>query len=408
MGIASKAPKAPPPQPYLGPGRNATESNLRDKGYDANLDDSAAINAFLAQHYGGQQPSIDAAPAKGTVAYQNWEKQQAAKKQAEAEAAAQAQQAALKALDKKFGYTGPTGSGERQDYFNRNPHLIAAYEKERKKITPDFSGDKFRNYSSAAKSSLNSAKSGAQSYVSNLGLNYNEFAPDIESELDRIYKSIPYGASGSDYFDPNLPASVLNRVEGQRKTKYLTDVENMFTPDYTTNAFADTSDDDIINRILDEQFGTAQSQLQSQRDRGQLLSSGYDSALSDLGKQRQVGSSKLQEVGGRVLTRNRGAIDEVIGKAKQGAAGYRLGQTFDPTVYKTQAETKRNELSGRLENDVRSELGGENLFDITSVLQRGYQSQGAQNTGRASILDALTQREEQRKQQRGVGSEGAF
>jgi hypothetical protein len=409
MGKKSKSPASPPPQPYLGPGRNATETHLRNKGYDQNLDDQAAINRFLARHFGGALPGIDAAPAPGTVARMEWDKQQTAKQEQERQRAAEELQRKLVALGPEVGYYGEQGSGQMLDYLKRNPQHISTYNARRASLEPGWTGRDIDNYQSDAIAARDRAIQNAQRRVQSRGLNYEEFAGDIGTELDRIYRGISYGARNADnYFDPNLTDSVLSNVESRRRSQYQSDVGNYFKPNYSFERFVDTSDDETIEKILDEQYGQAESGLKAHRDRGQLLDSGYDAALQEIGKQRQVASSRLQELGGRVLTRNRAALDDISSRAQQGASSYRLGQSFDPSTFRTQAESKTGELRGRLESDIRSELGGENLFDVTSVLQRGFQQQGAQNTGRSGILDLLAQRDEQRKQQRGVGSEGAF
>lgn len=313
---------------------------------------------------------------------------------------------------RKLGINLPsTGQGETRDALARNPNLIDAYEAERRKYQPDFEYDNVAPTSVPAKEALARAQQAAQGYVSGRGLDYGEFAGDINSELDRIYKSIPYGPSvnADAYFDAEgLTGNVLSRTEANRRSQYTNQFDNMFGPTYADTAFADTFDDDILNSILEEQYGVARDRIDNQKKRGALIDTGYNAAIGDLDRQRTEASSRLQSTGGDVLAGYRGQLTDLISQGRKAASGYTLGQTFDPNTYKTQIESKKADLSGRLEGDVRSAVGPDSLFDPQRALGSGYTGQGAQNTDRQGILDVLSQRETQRRQKRGVGSQGVF
>lgn len=315
---------------------------------------------------------------------------------------------------KELGLSVQTaGQGEVGDALLRNQDLIPEYERLRKAIESSYSwgGDSRRNVKLVpATSAYEKAKQDAQRYVTDRGLDYSQYGGDIDRELERIYKSVPYGPSvdASSYFDPNTASNVLNKTESAKRTGYLNQFNALLPEDYSKQAFADTSDDEIIDKILGEQYGKATSLVDMNKKRGTLTDSGYSSALNTLAQQKQQASSKLQNIGGNVLTGYRGQIDDIIGEGRTKAGSYTLGQTYDPTSYKTQAETKRTDLSGRLEGDIRGSAGADSLFDTSSALGSGYQAQGAQNTSRQGILDALANKERSRQTQRGVGSQGAF
>lgn len=451
MGKKSKAPPAPPPpppQPYMGPGRNQREVLLRDHGYESDLDNAGAVDQFLAVNYGGRLPGPNDPPARGTAAYYAYEQKNAAalsaakKSQAALPASQQSQvnadlqrqraeatqrqqqldeakaiqdaierenlrQTNIRGVAGEVGYSGDPGNDRAlMDYIIRNS-MEGTYEQKRGAYDPGYQFD--RNQKSPVLEARNSAESTARKRVTDRGLNYGEFEGDIDTELDRVYKGVPYGATNPDsYFDPNTTDSVLSRIEGDRRTGYVTQANQMLPEDYGTRAFADTADDDIIGRILDEQYGQARTLVDRSRDRGTLTSSGYDSALKALSQQRSAGSSKLQGVGGNVLTGYRGQLSDIVGEGRTAASGYRLGQSYDPNAYTSRLDAKKTDLTGRLESDIRSNLGGEQLFDPQGVLNTGFSAQGAQNTGRAGILDVLAQREKERGSKRGVGNEGSF
>lgn len=301
------------------------------------------------------------------------------------------------------------GQGEGNDALARStPQIQQEYERIRRLSQPDYRY--VENFTVPARDALNSAKSQAQQYVSGRGLNYGEFQNDIEQELQRIYQSIPYGLSvnASSYFDPNTASNVLSNVENTRRSNYTRDYSNLLPDTAGNDAFADTFDDDIINTILGEQYGKASGVLEGQKKRGVLNDAGYSSALSDLGKQKTEASSKLQSAGGNILTGYRGQLTDIIASGKKAASGYTLGSTFDANKYKTDFDAKKTDLSGRLEGDLRSSVGPDTLFDTQRSMASGGTGQGAQNTERQGILDLLAEREGQRRQRRGVGSQGVF
>jgi len=297
--------------------------------------------------------------------------------------------------------------GQGDEFLLRNQEKINPYETQRRQFDPDYSFDRSRQ--STALGARNTAEDSSRRRITDRGLQYSEFEPYIDEELDRVYKGVPYGANNaSSFFDPNLTDSTLSRVQSDRRTKYTTEANNMLPENFGNTAFGDTADDDVISRILDEQFGSARGVVDRARDRGTLVSSGYDSAIKALGNQRTVGASKLQNVGGNVLTGYRGQLSDIVGEGRRGASNYRLGESFDAGSFKNRLDTKQGELGGRLEGDVRSSFGDEQLFDTSKAMNAGFTEQGAQNTDQSGILGVLANRQKERSAKRGVGNEGSF
>jgi hypothetical protein len=291
--------------------------------------------------------------------------------------------------------------------YEGNTAGVDQYIAKRQAAQPTYTFDK--NRQSDAVKALTEQKARARTAVTAKGLNYDEFAPDIEQTLTDIYKQIPYGATNtSNYFDPNTVDSTLGKVQDTRRTKYTTDFSNLLPDNYADTQFGDTSDDDIINSILGEQYGSAVNRIDANKKRGVLNTAGYSSAISDLDKQKVEAGSKLQTVGGNILNTDRGQLNDIISKGKTAAGSYTLGEKFDPTSYKTQADAKAADLKSRLEGDIRSQAAPESLFDTSRSLATGGTAQGAQNNTRQGVLDILASKQAEQRQKRGVGSQGVF
>ncbi len=312
-------------------------------------------------------------------------------------------QAILRTL---FGYNGEVGQGQAQDILARNPEMVDKYVAERRKYQPDY------QYNPAtvvpAKDALNAATSTAQDYVTNRGLDYNEFAGDIDKALQQAYKSVPYGldTNASSYFDPNLAANVLDEVQTGRRTKYQNDLTNLLPENFLDSLVPSTMDDSILGNILNEQYNPAVDRLKASRARGLLNDTGYNAAVGNLDTSKTAANARLQDLGGSVLEGLRTDLGGVRTSGLDAARNYTLGQTYDPNTYKSQIDTKLGEGTTGLEGKIRSVLGGEELFNIPSTVSKGQVAQGVSNN--RGLLDALSDREKTKTNGRGLGTQGSF
>lgn len=292
-----------------------------------------------------------------------------------------------------------------QERFAREDRL-AAEERARQEQEK---ADREARYQVALNAARTGARSSAEGILSSRGLATNEFMPLIDTEINRIASTIPSGAEApGSYFADNLADIVLGREEGARRTNYTNTLNSTFTPNYAHNAFADTADDPILESIFGSQYGEAQQAVERARARGTLNDQGYSAATRRLSETSPGARSTLQTLGGTVLSRNRDALTGIANEGRSAANSYTLGSQFDPTTYTSRAESTRNDLNNRLEGDVRSAVGGTQLFNIGDIIGFGGREQGAQNNPSNAIAEVLAQRENRRTAQRGLGSTGAF
>lgn len=253
----------------------------------------------------------------------------------------------------------------------------------------------------------------AQSRVGEKGLNWDEFAPSITAELDRIRSSIPrLDSNPGSYFGDNVPDTVLNRIRDNRRSQYGQQAEQLAPGGFERNEIGDTFDDSVLNAIYGEQYGEANDMLQRAFARGNLSPIGINAAQKQLETQGRAGMSRLQDLGGGVLSNYRSELADVGNRARSRASGYELGQSFDLNPFREELNSRKANFGQRLEGDIRNATRGENLFNVDELIAKGGTSQGLYNPstssslGSSPIFDALKARGIRRNEQRGLGSSG--
>lgn len=244
------------------------------------------------------------------------------------------------------------------------------------------------------------------------GLPFDVYEPALQSELQAVRQSVPYlDPSPGTYFAPDLADIVLNRSRDQSRRGFETQLNQFAGPGFAEQLFPNTADDAILQAILQEQYDPALSQLQRAHQRGNLTDIGFETASNQLGGQREAALSRLQDLGGGVLSGYRNQLGDIAAEGFNRAGTFELGGTFDPLSYQGRINTTAADLTSRLPGDIRGALGSDQLFNIEDLITRGGIAQGAQNSasfGSPSIIDALALRERERAKPRGLGGQGAF
>lgn len=251
----------------------------------------------------------------------------------------------------------------------------------------------------------------AQDRVGQLGLNYDEFKDPIISEFQRQRGNIPQlDSNPGAYFGDDLVDRVLGRVRDTRRNQYGQQVNQFAGDGFADKAVGNEFDDTVLNNIYDEQYGDASSQLQRAFARGNLSPIGMSLAQKQLESQGRAGRSRLQDLGGGVLSRYRTELGDIGTAARTRAGGYELGGNFNADDYRQQIDTKKGEFGQRLEGDIRDATKGEQIFNVDDIIGKAGVSQGTYNPATASatassspIFGALSARKK-----RNTSSAGAF
>jgi len=268
--------------------------------------------------------------------------------------------------------------------------------------------------------SYNTALGKVDTYLKGLGLNdadYNSLNTSVRGSLKNIYDTA--GTTSNDYSKVFDPQTILDSTVGAernlRRGQYTTQAKAAFSKLDPDAAFSDTADDQYINDIVGTQYNDAFGALDRAYKRGALTDTGYKAGLSELGTQRDAATSTANSLGGAVLTRDRGALSDIRGKAVTDAGAYDFGQTYDPNSYVNQYNTKLGGLQGNLKGDIATALQGQNFFDVGATLNKAGFAQGAQNTNPLTTdsnspdyLAALGDKDKNKTNTRGLGGTGVF
>jgi hypothetical protein len=218
--------------------------------------------------------------------------------------------------------------------------------------------------------------------------------------------------------DPNpaaaYPASfgdtLLGNLTSGKRSQATSSLNSLFTPNYANSLIPDTTDDPYIDTILNEQFDPLSSQLQNAQKRGTLTDVGYNAALSTLAQKRSAARDTVSSLGSGLITTDRGGINDLISGARSTASGIGLNDTFDPSTYGTQAQSKANDYLTNFGGALRNAVGGTKFADLTELINAGGAVQGANNPTAANPAGAapFVDPNDITNKNRGLGNTGAF
>ena len=231
------------------------------------------------------------------------------------------------------------------------------------------------------------------------GLNPADYDAQIRQQLDMIQSGVPQGATNpGTYFAGDIGSSIMANALQQQQANTLSQLNSRYAPGWTDTAIGGTADDAFIEDILNSQYGTAETSLQRALDRGNLTDVGYQAALGELGNQRTASMGDLQTIGGGILS---GYRDSIGSLADQGFASSQYSTLQNP--FDLQGLESR--IGEKTTNDLRSNVGGRQFFDIGSLVNAGGAAQGA---GNSASIATLMGNEADKQKQRGLGSQGVF
>lgn len=219
----------------------------------------------------------------------------------------------------------------------------------------------------------------ARNYFVSRGLNPDDYVGAIQRGASSARGRVPdMAAAPQTYFD-NLGASVYESERGGKRAE-LQRAINSFAPEgFSTRRIANDSDDATLEAILQEQRGTADSYLRNLLDRGVITASGYGAGTKDLDTQSYGARARLQELGNQQLEKGRGAANTIASEARQRAANYELGDTFNPFEYSGQLDQSFADFFGNLGSNLRAAVPS-GLFSTSGLANIAGAAQGAQNT----------------------------
>lgn len=218
----------------------------------------------------------------------------------------------------------------------------------------------------------------AISYFEDLGLDPQQYMPEIQRAINQTRLNVPHlsGNVGS-YFD-DLGENVYSDLSNREQLRAGSALENMYS-DAPGSRITDTLDDSVIEEILAESRQGADQYLQNLMDRGVITQSGFDAGARDLEAQGQRARGTLGELGSTILSGGRERLNDIFDEGRHAASNLRLGQTFDPNTYKGRIDSAFEDFMNNLGSKFRSQVPG-NLFETSGLAARAGAAMGPQNT----------------------------
>ena len=110
-----------------------------------------------------------------------------------------------------------------------------------------------------------------------------------------------------------------------------------------------------------------------------ITNSGFSAGEADLTNQGYGARAKLQEAGNNILTQGRSTIGGIANTARQAAANYNLGSTFDPFSYSNDINGAVSNFFNGLGDKLRAAVPGD-LYTTAGLGGIAGAAQGAGNT----------------------------
>ena len=234
--------------------------------------------------------------------------------------------------------------------------------------------------------SRNAAVSGVQDYgrrkLQGYGLDTGDpygIWESFTSQLNNRNSQIAEGQDFAGLINEGLFDTALGDARSKQRTNYSRDLMNDISDNYLDDTFSNKVDDPILDAILGEQFGDANTYLTSARDRGQLNNISYERALQNLEKEKSKARGELETLGRGVLTTNRNTV-----AGKRDAVGSRInnfdfGDTIDIAGEKNRLRSSATDLIGSLDTDIRRTIGDRDFFDPNSLVSKSAAFTGTSN-----------------------------
>lgn len=269
----------------------------------------------------------------------------------------------------------------------------------------------------------NNALTGANQYFTQQGYDPARFATETANAISRSAGNVQdMSPNPGAEFSPSLGASVLADINSGYQNRAGNAVNGLFGQQYATNNVSDSWLNPAVQGALSSQFDPLSAQLTNAQKRGTLNSTGYDAALQALGNSRTAATSTISGLGQNILNSDRGQLNDYITGARNDAAHVNASSfdSFDPNSYLTGAQGMTSRFQDNFGGDLTNAIGSTSFSDLSSLLNAGGAVQGASDptatnpasgpggAGGPGISDAYLAQQALGKEQRGLGSQGAF
>ncbi len=248
-------------------------------------------------------------------------------------------------------------------------------------------------FQSKLQSSYNQAGDYGRSRLAALGIQDNYGILDAyNNEINRAKTAIPdKDPNPGNYFTPSMFDNALNQQRTTQRNKLQQQYASIAPDNFESSLIPDTMDDQILNSIINEQYGNADAYLKRASDRGQLTPDAFSYAEQQLGNSRSGALAKATDLGKSVLADERTNLTNLAKQGQNSITNWDFGSTFDPTSYGNKFTGEVNSFKPLMEGRIRNTIGDTQFFDPQSLITKAGSFVGPQNGSTAAnpLLSAI-------------------
>jgi chemotaxis protein histidine kinase CheA len=225
------------------------------------------------------------------------------------------------------------------------------------------------------------ATSGVQAYFKSRGVDPTQYGSSIDAAIAQALGNIsPTDETPSARVDvTGLASGLFNDAESARRASLTGQIQQMFPETFANTQVGNNLDDDLINQVLGGQRSQADAIINNMLTRGVITPTGASAARHDLDSQTPLATTRLNQIGGDLLSSERNSINDIISRANKTASTVSLGGSFDPTSYKNEVDQSFNDFVNSLGTKFKAAVPG-NLFTTSGLGAIAGSAQGAGNT----------------------------
>lgn len=228
-------------------------------------------------------------------------------------------------------------------------------------------------------SASGNARTKAMGYFQSHGVDPTQYSGDIDTQIADALSAAPVGDTNLPSYLSGIGESLYSNAQGAARTKAMRDISSLFGPDYINTHIAPTTGSDITAGIYGKQKASADDYINNLFKRGVITSTGVAGAEKGLEDQGARVRKQLEKLRTDALATGKQSLTDIANTGKGAASTLELGQSFDPSVYGSQADQATSSFLGGLSDTLQGGVPG-NLFDTSGLAALAGASQGAQNT----------------------------
>lgn len=212
----------------------------------------------------------------------------------------------------------------------------------------------------------------ANAYFQGMGLDPAAYSSDIDRAIE--------SAINGGYTDlSGVGKNLYNDLSSGLQERTLRQFDQFAPSDFALDRIPNTADDAIIQGLIDQGRGKADSYVQNLLKRGVVTQAGADAAGRALDDQTGNVRGLLTELGDTILGGGRADLQALADRGRLAASSIKLGDIFDTSKYQGNIDDAFNDFIGSL-GDKFAVQAPKSLFDTSGLAVTAGAAQGAGNT----------------------------